>query len=101
MQAAEIHTKTAELRQNYPNPFNASTSIYYQLDSPGSASLEVFNILGQSVRKLVDGETQPAGLYHVVWDGTDESGQIVSSGMYFYRLVTDGQTVCRKMVLLK
>jgi len=62
--------------------------------------LTVFNVLGQSVNDLVDGEL-PRGVHTVVWDGTDNNGRAVSSGVYFYRLETDTQQMTRKMMLLK
>ncbi len=101
VRSTALAARASKLRQNYPNPFNASTAIYYELNNPGRVTLEIFNILGQSVHKLVNEENQPAGTYNVVWDGTDEHGQVVSTGMYFYRLVTDEQIVCKKMLLLK
>jgi hypothetical protein len=88
------------LAQNYPNPFNPSTMISYSLGSGGHARLEVINIIGQSVRVLVD-EYRPAGPSSVVWDGFDQSGHLVSTGIYFYRLVQGNQSEIRKMVLLK
>ncbi|MDX9859029.1 MAG: FlgD immunoglobulin-like domain containing protein [candidate division Zixibacteria bacterium] len=88
------------LDQNYPNPFNPSTTISYALPSPALVSVDVFNVLGQKVRTLVD-ETQEAGRHEVVWDGTDAAGITVSSGVYFYRVTADDITRSRKMLLLK
>lgn len=87
------------LSQNYPNPFNAKTSI--EFDTPGGLSqLEVFDLTGAHVATLVDGELE-AGHYSVVWDGSNNSGSVVASGVYFYRLNTlDGQQI-RRMTLLK
>ena len=104
---------TVELLQNYPNPFNPLTTISFELPSQKQVTVEVFNILGRRVKKLFDGMTD-AGLYQVVWDATDEHGNPVSAGIYFYRLVAwdeterngahfneNYQTVVRKMTLIK
>lgn len=90
------------LDQNYPNPFNPSTTINYQI-GPGRAdhtSLAVFNVLGQRVATLVD-ETQGPGDYTVTWQGVDDRGGRVASGVYFYRLLHGIDASARKMVLLK
>jgi hypothetical protein len=94
----EIH-----LGQNHPNPFNPVTSIQYSVyggQKPVHATLRVFNIIGQLVRTLVDEEKLP-GAYSVTWDGKDERGNDVSSGVYFYQLRAREQTETKKMVLLK
>jgi len=89
-----------QLNGNYPNPFNPVTSISYDLPEQAKVKLEVFNVLGQRVRVLVDGE-QPAGHLQVEWNGTDDNGAQVASGMYFYRLTTDQYNETRKMILMK
>ena len=90
------------LHPNFPNPFNSECQIAYQLPGSGNVSLAVFNLLGQRIRVLVEGERQ-AGYYQVTWDGRDDSGREVSSGVYCSRLEVDGGkfTAVRKMVLLK
>jgi hypothetical protein len=88
------------LIQNYPNPFNPHTEIRYFLSEACRAKLEVFNVLGQQIRTLVD-EYQTAGLNSVTWDGRDEWGDEVSAGVYFYRLSAEGFSATKKMVLLK
>ena len=87
------------LGQNYPNPFNPSTLIPYQLSAPSPVRLEVFNILGQRVTTLVDGQ-QGAGAYMARWDGTDAAGRAAASGVYFYRLTVAGAHQTGKMVLV-
>ena len=87
------------LGPNYPNPFNPSTILPYQLPVSTSVRLEVFNLLGQRVTTLVDGN-RPAGAHTAVWDATDAAGQAVGAGVYFYRLSGGGATWTRKMVLL-
>lgn len=92
--------KTYELSQNYPNPFNPTTQIIFQLPKAGTVTLEVFNLVGQRVKVLVD-EYREAGVHTVTWHGVDERGSRVSSGVYFYRLHAEGTTMTRKMMLLK
>ena len=89
------------LSQNYPNPFNPETTIPYALSSDAVVSLTIYNIAGQVVRKLVDGEALAAGQYQAVWDGRSESGASVASGMYFYLLHAGDYVAKRKMVLLR
>ena len=87
------------LGQNYPNPFNPGTVIPYQLATDGYVRLEVFNVLGQRVVTLVDGE-QTAGAYTVSWDAKDASGYGVAAGVYIYRLTAGGVSATRRMVLV-
>lgn len=91
---------TYSLGQNYPNPFNPSTTIRYALPEKGHARIDIFNLLGQRVATLVN-ETVPAGENVVVWNGTDDTGARVASGVYFYRLTAGERTMSRKMMLLK
>lgn len=92
--------ESPELGQNYPNPFNPSTSIELTLPDGGETVLTVFNVLGQEVRTLVD-RYLPSGKTVVVWNGTDETGAEVTSGVYFYRLISDSEVLTRKMVLVR
>lgn len=87
------------LGQNYPNPFNPSTVIPYQLATAGRVRLEVFNVLGQRVATLVDGD-RSAGVHTAVWDATDGAGQAVGAGVYIYRLRGGGASWSRRMVLV-
>ena len=87
------------LGQNYPNPFNPSTVIPYQLPSAASVRLEVFNVLGQRVATLVDGE-QAAGAHTAVWTATNEAGKSVSAGVYIYRLTAGAAEATGRMVLV-
>ena len=86
--------------QNYPNPFNPTTTIKYQLPEAGFVSLKIYNMLGQEVRTLVNAE-QSAGIFQAVWNGKDNSGNVVASGTYIYRLTAGTNVVTKKMVLLK
>ncbi len=73
------------LQQNYPNPFNPTTEIKYGLPVNGLTTLEIFNLRGQKVRTLVN-EKKSAGYHHIVWDGRDDFGNSVASGVYIYRI---------------
>ncbi len=92
--------ETFALAQNYPNPFNPNTIIAYSVPAKSHVRLEVFNILGQSVRTLVD-ESKGAGDYEVTWNGRDSRGQSVSTGVYLYRLRVGEAVLTKKMLLLK
>jgi hypothetical protein len=86
--------------QNYPNPFNPATEFKFDLPRACHVRIEVFNILGQKVKTLVD-ERRAVGSHVVDWDGKDARGVDVSSGIYFYRMVADDFSDIKKMVLLK
>jgi len=88
------------LKGNYPNPFNPTTTILYDIAREGKVKIEIFNVKGQRVKSLVDG-VREAGSHIVVWDGHDDIGQVMSSGIYFYRMTTDEYRNVRKMLLLK
>jgi hypothetical protein len=94
------------LNQNYPNPFNPSTTISFNLPVNSRVSLTVYNLLGQEITTILNGEIA-AGTRDVVWNGKDNSGLTVASGLYFYRLratpVAGGQefSQMRKMMLVK
>jgi len=88
------------LQGNYPNPFNPETTITYSVKEKSIVVLEVFNVKGQKVKTLVNGPVE-AGNRQVIWNGTDDKGQGVSSGMYFYRMKTDGYSATKRMMLIK
>ena len=88
------------LEQNFPNPFNPSTRIRFTLNSPGYTRLDVFNLLGQRIRTVVD-RVYPAGSHEVTWDGTTDDGRPAASGVYFYRLQKGPDRLTRKMTLIK
>jgi len=88
------------LRQNYPNPFNPVTKIEYALPKDSKVTLTVYTLTGQQIATLVN-ETKTAGYYQVKWNGTDNSGIPVASGIYFYHLKADGFDQTHKMLLLK
>ncbi|MBU1881874.1 T9SS type A sorting domain-containing protein, partial [bacterium] len=89
-----------KLNPAYPNPFNAHTRISYSLPTTDQVDLIIYNLMGQQVRTLVKG-TQTAGQHIAVWDGRDNFGQLVSSGMYIYRIMAGENIAHHKMVLLK
>ncbi len=88
------------LHGNYPNPFNPTTTIAYDLATDGNITLGVFNLLGQRVRTLVSGY-QLAGSYRILWNGQNDVGHQVSSGVYFYRLHAGRYVKTNKMLLIK
>lgn len=87
------------LHQNYPNPFNFSTTIKYQLPATTDVKLEIYNLLGQCIRTLVD-QSQMAGSYLIRWDGTDDFQQSVASGIYLYQLKTKNSIQTNKLIIL-
>ncbi len=96
-------TETPErfvLNKNYPNPFNPSTTISYRLNESGQTTLRIYSITGKPVRTLVS-SIQVSGEYHVCWDGCDNSGEPVASGVYVYRLKSGNTSQTRQMLLLK
>ena len=89
-----------QLAQNAPNPFNSETILSYFLLEPGLVRLEIFALTGQRVAVLHQGP-QKAGYHRLRWDGQDNTGRSVASGMYLYRLVTDEVVLTRKLTLLR
>jgi len=88
------------LNQNFPNPFNPETTISFDMPKAGNARLDIYNVKGQLVKNLFNGNA-PYGKTNLVWNGTDNSGRNVPSGIYFYRLNTNGRSETRKMMLMK
>ena len=88
------------LDQNYPNPFNPTTSIGYALKENTKVVLKIYNLLGQEVRTLVNGN-QEAGYKKVAWDGMNDKGTRVASGIYIYRIKAGDFVKARKMILMK
>jgi hypothetical protein len=97
-----------ELHQNYPNPFNPSTTIEFAVPTNARVDIKVFNLLGQEVRTLLSG-TKAAGRYSLVWDGKDNSGSRVASGIYIYKMKAESRSEpngqkyleSKKLILLK
>lgn len=91
---------TFDLDQNRPNPFNPSTTVNYSLARKSHVNISIFNILGQKVVTLVNGE-QEAGPHEAVWEGRDGNGHQVASGIYFYKMVAGDYVQTRKMALMR
>ncbi len=85
---------------NYPNPFNPETTIRFNMSKAGKANVSVYNLKGQLVKTILNGDV-PAGNKEIVWNGTDTQNNSVASGVYFFRVKTEKQTINRKMVLQK
>ncbi|HAL57866.1 MAG TPA: hypothetical protein DCP63_15735 [Bacteroidetes bacterium] len=98
-EVAMIPTEFA-LQQNYPNPFNPSTTIKYQIPQDHQVNLVIYNLQGQKIRTLV-AEQQKAGFYSVQWDGRNDVGQNVATGMYLYRVQAGSFVASHKMLLIK
>ena len=87
-----------KLNQNYPNPFNPNTTVEYSVPTRVHVSIDVFNIAGQKVRTLVN-QSKPAGTYRVIWDGRNDAGTTVATGVYLYRIQTGDHIETKKMLL--
>ncbi len=99
----DIQTTPTEfaLLQNFPNPFNPDTTIGYELAESADVTLQIYNVVGQVVRTLIAAEPQSVGRYQVRWDGMDDRGTPVSSGIYFYQISAGKFQDVRKLMLLK
>jgi hypothetical protein len=92
--------KEFSLFQNFPNPFNSETAIKYQLQNSVRVTLKIYNILGQPVKELIDKEL-PRGTYSVNWDGKDDKGFQVNTGIYIYQIKAGESVQSKKALLLK
>jgi len=99
VEIAAVPTEFA-LQLNYPNPFNPSTTIKYQIANDASVNLDIWNLQGQKIRTLV-GKEQKSGYYSVVWDGRNDAGQTVSTGLYLYRVQAGSFVATHKMLMIK
>lgn len=97
----DLTPQTFSLAQNYPNPFNPTTTINYTLPAVSDVKLSIYNIRGQRVRTLIEKKDQQVGTHSIKWNGRDETGRSVSTGLYFYRLETAGLVLSRKMTFIK
>ena len=96
----ELIPAITSLKGNYPNPFNPETTISFGMNQAGNVELVIYNILGQKVKTLLN-ENRSAGNHTVVWNGKDSNNRSVSSGVYFYRMTTEGYSKTSKMILMK
>ena len=92
--------KEFALHNNYPNPFNPVTNITYDIPEATDVTLEIYNVMGQRVRTLAEGNHEP-GRYQIVWSATNDIGQALSSGMYIYRIQAGDFVSVKKLVLMK
>jgi hypothetical protein len=93
--------KNFQLNQNYPNPFNSQTIITFELLQSANLQLRIYDTNGSLVKSLIKGETRDAGSYEIKWDGTNDQGQILSSGVYFYKLIVGNFSETKAMILEK
>jgi len=96
----DIIVIATRLNNNYPNPFHPLTNISFSIMEAGNVTLEVYNLRGQLIKTLVKGARE-TGDYTSTWDGTDDTGKSVTSGVYFYKMKTSNYTATKKMILLK
>lgn len=92
--------ETFLLFQNYPNPFNVSTTFEYEIPKSGRVEIKIFDISGRLVKRVAD-EFQEVGVHKTVWDGKNEYGQSVTTGMYFYQVEFENSVLLKKMMLVK
>jgi len=88
------------LKGNYPNPFNPTTTISYSVRENTPVSIEIYNVKGQKVRNLVK-SVKEAGEHTVVWNGTDDNGRAVSSGVYYFKMNAGKYSSTKKMIMMK
>lgn len=93
--------RTFALLGNTPNPFNPRTEIRFELSTGGPVLVDVYDLGGRRVRRLVDGEIRPAGRHQVTWNGADEAGRAQSSGVYLYQVTAEGRTLRGRMTMLR
>ena len=98
--SAPVEHQVFTLSQNTPNPFNQATTLSYELYSSGEMSLTVYDMLGRKVSEL-ERAFKVAGVHNAVWNGCDEAGAPLSSGMYFYRAQSQGMVTTGRMTLLR
>jgi flagellar hook assembly protein FlgD len=91
---------TTALGNNYPNPFNPTTTISFSVSENSTVQIDIYNTKGQKVRNLVNG-VYNTGKHSVIWNGTDDKGISVGSGVYFYRMRSDNYNSIKRMILLK
>ena len=89
-----------ELKGNYPNPFNPSTKIAYSIDMNSKVNVKIYSLLGEEITSLFSGDVNP-GTHEVQWNGVDNVGVAVASGVYIYRVEANNQALTGKMMLLK
>ena len=96
----DLIPSSTKLFQNYPNPFNGDTNIKYQISQVSNVKLEIYNILGQKIKTLVN-KSQSSGYYSVVWNGKNELDHFTNAGIYLLRFSDGIYDECRKLIYLK
>jgi len=96
----EVTPLVTSLKGNYPNPFNPETTISYTVKDNSPVSIDIFNVKGQKVRRLVN-EVKNAGNHTVIWNGTDDNGRAVSSGVYYFKMNAGKFSSTKKMIMMK
>ena len=96
----DVTASDYSLAQNYPNPFNPTTRIQFSMPASAHVRLDIYNTLGQRVKTLIDRPLQ-AGAQSLLWNGTHDSGETVSNGIYYYRLSSEHGVLTKKMLFLR
>jgi PKD repeat protein len=97
---SNLQPDKVNLYQNYPNPFNPATTIEFDVKKPGIVVIDIYNNLGEKIKNLINSEFS-AGRFKVKWDGTDEFGNRVSTGKYYYQLQLGDTRISKQMLLIK
>jgi hypothetical protein len=92
--------RSFQLFQNYPNPFNPSTTLEYEIPKSGLVEINIFNIQGRLVKRL-ENSVRPAGIQKIMWNGQDNNGAKVASGVYFCQVKFEGNAFTKKLLLIK
>ena len=100
VRGADVEPHQFALAPNWPNPFNSSTHFRYELPAAGPIRLDIYDLLGQRVRRLVAGH-RGAGFHRALWDGRDEKGRAVATGVYLARLDAGSRSAVRKVIALR
>jgi len=100
LKTAQKFLERFDMSQNYPNPFNPSTKIDFSVPRSSIVTIKIYDITGKEIKSLVSQKMSP-GKYTVDWNGTDNNGLQIATGVYFYRLVASGNVIVKKMVLIK
>jgi hypothetical protein len=98
--SGEVIPVASTLSQNYPNPFNPTTNIKFTIIKAGNVNIDIYNIKGELIKTLVNGNYN-VGEHSVVWNGMDNKGKTVSSGVYFYHMLSKEYSSTKKMILMK
>ena len=101
LEGSSLQPADFELAQNFPNPFNPVTTIRFGLSKEERVTLKIYNLRGELVATLVENELHTAGYHAAIWDGRNQLGQAVASGLYVYQLRAGEKTLTKKMALLK